>query len=126
MTKQELIQTAQDMKMRAYNPYSGFAVGAALECTDGSIFTGCNIENASYSVTLCAERAAAAKAVSEGHTHFTRIAVAGSGNDFCTPCGSCRQFLSEFCDGDMEIICINKDGASETYLLSELLPHAFR
>ena len=126
MTRQELIQLAQDMRTRAYSPYSGFAVGAALECADGRVFTGCNIENASYSLTLCAERTAAVKAVSEGCTHFVRIAVAGSSSDCCTPCGACRQFLAEFCDDDMEVICINKDGIFEAYSLHELLPHAFR
>ena len=87
MTTTKLIELAVSMKKRAYCPYSGFAVGAALECSDGSVFTGCNIESASFSPTICAERAAAAKAVSEGHTDFLRIAVAGSGPDLCWPCG---------------------------------------
>lgn len=126
MTKQELIQAAVDMKKRAYCPYSHFAVGAALECSDGSVFTGCNIENASFSLTLCAERAAASKAISEGHTDFIRIAVAGSGDDYCAPCGACRQFLSEFCaKADMEVIAVNSGGEAKTYLLSQLLPSAF-
>lgn len=125
MTKEVLIQTAADSRNRAYHPYSDFAVGAALECADGSVFTGCNIENASYSLTICAERTAAAKAVSEGHRQFTRIAVAGSGADPCIPCGACLQFLAEFCE-DMEIICVNSSGDFQTYRLSELLPHVFR
>lgn len=126
MTEQELIQTAIDMKKRAYCPYSHFAVGAALECADGSVFTGCNIENASFSLTICAERAAASKAVSEGHSDFVRIAVAGSGDDFCVPCGACRQFLSEFCrESDMKIIAVNSLGETQTYLLSQLFPNAF-
>lgn len=124
MTEQELIQTAIDMKKRAYCPYSRFAVGAALECADGSVFTGCNIENASYSVTLCAERAAAAKALSEGHRDFIRIAIAGSGSDYCVPCGTCRQFLSEF-SKDIEIIAVNSHGETRAYFLSELFPIAF-
>ncbi len=126
MTENELIQAAISMKERAYCPYSGFAVGAALECEDGSLFTGCNIESASFSPTICAERTAAAKAVSEGHTDFRRIAVAGSGTDFCLPCGVCRQFLAEFCpDGNLEIIAVNAEGHSQSFRLAELLPNAF-
>lgn len=126
MTEQELIQTAIDMKQRAYCPYSYFAVGAALECADGSVFTGCNIENASYSLTLCAERAAASKAISEGRRDFIRLAVAGSGEDFCVPCGACRQFFSEFCqESDMKILAVNSHGETQIYLLSQLLPSAF-
>ena len=126
MTEQELIQTAINMKKRAYCPYSHFAVGAALECADGSVFTGCNIENASFSLTICAERTAASKAISEGHRDFVRIAVAGSGDDFCVPCGACRQFLSEFCpENDMKVIAVNSRGETQTYLLSQLFPNAF-
>lgn len=124
MTRQELIDKAVEMKKRAYCPYSGFSVGAALECADGRIFTGCNVENASYSLTICAERTAAAKAVSEGSMDFRRIAIAGDSEDYCTPCGACRQFLSEFAP-EMEVICINKEGNAKSFQLSELLPHAF-
>ena len=126
MTTTKLIELAVSMKNRAYCPYSGFAVGAALECADGSVFTGCNIESASYSPTICAERAAAAKAVSEGHTDFVRIAVAGSGPDCCWPCGVCRQLLSEFSpDGSLRVIAVDGNGRWESATLAQLLPRAF-
>ena len=94
MTDAELISTAVSMQERAYVPYSHFPVGAALLCSDGAVFTGCNVENAAYGSTLCAERTALVKAVSEGRTGgFTAIAIAGRGSDFCWPCGACRQML---------------------------------
>lgn len=124
MTRQELKETAMAMRERAYCPYSHFSVGAALECADGSVFTGCNIENAGFSPTICAERTAVAKAVSEGHTDFVRIAVAGSGPDHCVPCGVCRQVLSEFAP-DLEIIALNGRGEQRRFTLRELLPHSF-
>ena len=124
MTKQELIQAAVDMKKRAYCPYSHFAVGAALECYDGTVFTGCNIENASYSPSICAERTAVAKAVSEGHRKFTRIAVASSGEDYCVPCGVCRQVLEEF-SPEIQVLCVNGSGEYRSFSLQELLPHSF-
>ena len=96
MTREELKSAAMAMRKRAYCPYSHFAVGAALECRDGTVFTGCNIENAGYSPTICAERTAVAKAVSEGHTDFVRIVIAGRSEDYCYPCGMCRQFMKEF------------------------------
>ena len=97
MTDAELISTAVSMQERAYVPYSHFPVGAALLCSDGAVFTGCNVENAAYGSTLCAERTALVKAVSEGRTGgFTAIAIAGRGSDFCWPCGACRQMLFEF------------------------------
>ena len=124
MTREELKATAVAMLDRAYCPYSHFAVGAALECTDGTVFTGCNIENAAFSPTICAERTAVAKAVSEGHTDFVRIVVAGRCESFCVPCGVCRQVLREFAP-DMEIICLNSKGEEQVFTLSELLPHSF-
>lgn len=124
MTKQELCQTAVDMLKMAYVPYSHFPVGAALECSDGTVFTGCNIENAAYSPTLCAERVAVGKAVSEGHRDFVRIAVAGRCEDFCVPCAVCRQVLYEFAP-DMEIISLNGKGEELSRTLRELLPHGF-
>ena len=87
MTKQELCAAARLMLERAYAPYSHFPVGAALECADGSVFTGCNVENAAFSPSICAERTAVAKAVSEGHRDFVRIAIAGATEQFCPPCG---------------------------------------
>ena len=124
MTFDELKSLAESMLDRAYCPYSHFAVGAALECADGSVFTGCNIENASYPVSICAERTAMSKAVSEGHRDFVRLVIAGRSQDFCIPCGMCRQFMQEFAP-DLEIICGNADGEYKSFTLKELLPHGF-
>ena len=124
MTREELKAAAVTMLDRAYCPYSHFAVGAALECADGTVFTGCNIENAAFSPTICAERTAVAKAVSEGHTDFVRIAIAGRSAGFCVPCGVCRQVLREFAP-DIEVICLNGKGEEQVFTLSELLPHSF-
>ena len=124
MTDQELIDRAFEMLNYSYVPYSGFPVGAALLLKDGSVYTGCNIENAAYSPTLCAERVAVGKAVSEGHTDFVRIAVAGGGEAPCVPCGVCRQVLREFAP-ELEVICVGNKGAERTLTLSELLPHSF-
>lgn len=124
MTREELISTAIAMRKRSYCPYSRFAVGAALECADGSVYTGCNIENAAYSPTLCAERVAVGKAVSEGHTDFVRIAVAGGGESPCVPCGVCRQVLAEFAP-EIELLCVGADGTAERLSLRELLPRSF-
>ena len=124
MSLDELKAAAVAMLDRAYCPYSHFAVGAALECADGSVFTGCNIENAAYSPGICAERTAVAKAVSEGHTDFTRIVIAGRSADFCVPCGVCRQVLREFAP-DLELICLNGKGEEQVFTLPQLLPHSF-
>ena len=124
MTREELKAAAVAMLDRAYCPYSRFAVGAALECADGTVFTGCNIENAAFSPTICAERTAVAKAVSEGHTDFVCIVVAGRCEDFCVPCAVCRQVLREFAP-DLEIICLNGKGEEQVFTLSQLLPHSF-
>ena len=125
MTRDELCRAAVAMLDRAYIPYSHFPVGAALECADGTVFTGCNIENAAYGCTICAERTAIFKAVSEGHRDFVRIVIAGKSEDYCVPCGSCRQFLSEFNDGELEILCCKADGRYVSYRLKELLPYTF-
>ena len=124
MTEQALCQKAIDMLDMAYVPYSHFPVGAALLCRDGTVFTGCNIENASYTPTICAERTAVSKAVSEGHRDFVRIVIAGRSEDFCVPCGVCRQVLREFAP-DLEIICLNGAGEERVFTLPELLPHSF-
>ena len=124
MTREELKATAVAMLEKSYCPYSHFAVGAALECSDGTVFTGCNVENAAYGPTLCAERVAVGKAVSEGHRDFVRIAIAGRCEDYCTPCGVCRQVLREFAP-DIEVICLNGKGESKTFTLPELLPYSF-
>ena len=124
LTEQELIQRATAMLDMAYVPYSHFPVGAALECEDGAVYTGCNIENSSYGLTICAERTAAFKAVSEGHRAFRRIVIAGRSDDYCYPCGACRQVLYEF-GPDMEVICLNRHGAARRLSLRELLPCGF-
>ncbi len=124
MTKTELCQKAQDMLKMAYVPYSHFPVGAALECADGTVFTGCNIENAAYGPSNCAERTAVFKAVSEGHRSFVRIAIAADTDDFCAPCGVCRQVLREFAE-DMEVILVNRRGETQELTLRELLPYSF-
>ena len=124
MTEKELCQKAMDMLQRSYVPYSHFPVGAALECEDGTVYTGCNIENAGYSATVCAERTAVFKAVSEGHRRFKRIVVAGRSDSPCVPCGECRQVLSEF-SPELEVICLDKDGNELALSLTDLLPHSF-
>ena len=124
MTLEELKNTALAMRERSYSPYSHFRVGAALECSDGTVFTGCNIENAAYGPTLCAERTAVTKAVSEGRRDFVRIVVAGDSKSPCAPCGVCRQVLREFAP-EMEVICLGADGEALTLSLNDLLPHSF-
>lgn len=108
----------------AHAPYSKFRVGAALEDTGGRVHTGCNIENATYGLTLCAERVAVFKAISEGAREFPRIAIAADTDTLTPPCGACRQILWEFC-GDIEIVLVNPRGKSEVVRLKELLPRAF-
>ena len=124
MTHEELKAAAAAMLDRAYVPYSHFPVGAALECSDGTVFTGCNVENASYPAGICAERNAISHAVAEGRRDFLRIVIAGRGEDFCVPCGICRQVMREFAP-DLEILCLNGAGEERTFTLSELLPHSF-
>ena len=125
----ELLSKAIEAAKDAYCPYSGFHVGAALLCDDGTVFTGCNIENASYSVTVCAERVALFSAVAAGKRKFSAIAVVGSGDgDFnspCPPCGVCRQALAEFCDPGMPVILADGEGGVKEYRLCELLPIGF-
>ncbi len=124
MTDRELLSFAKQASYNAYAPYSRFQVGAALECDDGTVFTGCNIENASFGCTICAERTACVKAVSEGKRSFKRIAIFADSENWPTPCGACRQFLSEF-SPDIEILCSKADGRYVSYKLSQLLPHQF-
>ena len=124
MTTEELCAAARRMLPMAYVPYSHFPVGAALECEDGTVFTGCNIENAAYGPSNCAERTAVFKAVSEGYRSFRRIAIAADTEQFCAPCGVCRQVLHEFAP-DLEIILVNNRGDTVTLSLPELLPHSF-
>lgn len=124
MTEQELMRLAVEMLDKAYVPYSHFPVGAALECEDGTVYTGCNIENAAFPCTICAERTAMFKAISEGNCKFRRIVVAGKSEDFCVPCGSCRQVMMEFAP-EMEVICLNGQGQARSFRLRELLPYGF-
>lgn len=124
MTEQELCRAAVAMLDRSYRPYSHFPVGAALECSDGTVFTGCNIENAAYGLTICAERTAIFKAISEGHRDLKRIVIAGKSEDYCVPCGSCRQVMQEFAP-QMEVICLNGKGEAKHFALKELLPYGF-
>ena len=126
MTEQELCRAAIAMLDRSYSPYSHFPVGAALECSDGTVFTGCNIENAAYGLTICAERTAIFKAISEGHRDFKRIVIAGKSEDYCVPCGSCRQVMMEFCDPEeFQIILATSKKQYEIFPLNELLPLGF-
>ena len=124
MTDQALVDLAFSMLERSYVPYSHFPVGAALLCADGTVFTGCNIENAACGPTICAERAAVAKAVSEGHRDLSAIAVAGRSEDYCWPCGVCRQVLYEFAP-ELTVLVARGDGNYVKLPLKELLPHGF-
>ncbi|MDD3919583.1 MAG: cytidine deaminase [Eubacteriales bacterium] len=119
-----MLRMANDAMARAYCPYSGYSVGACLKGSTGAYYLGCNIENAAYSPTICAERTALCKAVSEMERHFDALAIVSNG-ETCSPCGVCRQMLAEFCDAEMPIICANKTGKYKVFSLGELLPEAF-
>ena len=128
MKPEVLMQYAMDAMARAYAPYSHYQVGAALLCADGAVYQGCNIENASYSPTICAERTAFAKAVSEGQRDFVAIAICGGMNgvitSLCTPCGVCRQVMREFCKDDFMVYMAKPDGI-EVRTLAQILPDSF-
>ena len=128
MKAEMLIEKAKEAMQNAYAPYSGYQVGAALLCKDGTVYTGCNIENAAHTPTLCAERTAFAKAVSEGKREFVSIAICGGKNGviegFFPPCGVCRQVMAEFCREDFVVYAIGKDGYKEL-TLNALLPFQF-
>ena len=127
--KNELFDVAEKMLNFSYSPYSHFCVGAALLCADGTIYTGCNIENAAYGPSNCAERTAIFKAVSEGKKDFVAIAIVGGKNgvieDFCPPCGVCRQVLAEFCKKDFLILLKDKKNQVKEFTLEKLLPESF-
>lgn len=130
MNNSQLIECALKVRKKAYCPYSGFAVGAALLCGDGSVYTGCNIENSAFSPTNCAERTAFFKAVSEGKREFLKIAVVGgdlekSPENYCPPCGVCRQVMKEFCNGNFEILIAKDSDDYKIMTLFELLPESF-
>ncbi|WP_433627917.1 cytidine deaminase [Halomicrococcus sp. NG-SE-24] len=118
----ELLEAAREVQANAHVPYSDYPVGAALRTADGTVYVGCNIENANYSNSLHAEEVAVAEAVKEGHREFDRLAVSSARRDGVTPCGMCRQTLAEFCDDDFPVVCDEGDGTSE-YALGELLPN---
>jgi cytidine deaminase len=130
MTPEKLCELAVEAMGHAYVPYSGYKVGAALLCKDGTVYQGCNIENASYSPTNCAERTAFFKAVYDGKREFTDIAVCGGKDGVITgafpPCGVCRQVMREFCEDDFRIHMVGADGSYETFTLAQILPHSFR
>ncbi|MCL1842395.1 MAG: cytidine deaminase [Defluviitaleaceae bacterium] len=129
MSHQNLARAALKARENAYAPYSHFKVGAALLAKNGKIYTGCNIENAAYSPTLCAERTAVAKAVSDGVREFSAIAIAGAQADgepqFCYPCGVCRQVLKEFLSDDCEILIVKSADEYKLHKFGEMLPHGF-
>ena len=123
---QKLVEEAYAAMKHANAPYSHFRVGAALLTKEGKIFTGCNIENASYGATNCAERTAVFKAVSEGYTQIERIAIVSSSHQKTPPCGICRQFMQEFCDTDFKIVSGDDVEHLSVYTLEEILPEGFR
>ena len=129
MTAEALTALAMEAMGKAYAPYSGFRVGAALLCADGTVYQGCNIENASYSPTNCAERTAFFKAIYDGHRDFTAIAICGGKDGKITgyfpPCGVCRQVMREFCEDDFQILLVGPAGY-EAVTLGQLLPYSFR
>jgi len=129
MKPEKLIELAVEAMGRAYAPYSGYKVGAALLCPDGTVYQGCNIENAAYGPTVCAERTAFFKAVSDGRRDFTAIAVCGGKDGVITgyfpPCGVCRQVMREFCGDDFVIYMVGHGGAYEAHTLAEVLPFSF-
>src|ERR1700759_579932 len=122
--QEELIEKAKKVREIAHAPFSNFKVGAAVETAEGEIFTGCNVESASYGLTVCAERVAIWKAVSEGKKGFTEIAIVADTEELTPPCGVCRQIIWEFC-GDVPVILANLKGKVETLQMKELLPRAF-
>ena len=128
MTPEKLCELAKEAMLHSYSPYSGYKVGAALLCKDGTIYQGCNIENASFTPTICAERTAIFKAVYDGHRDFEAIAVCGGKDGIITgafpPCGVCRQVMREFCGLDFKIYMIHPDGWEEV-TLAQLLPYSF-
>ena len=124
MNYKSLARLAVSAKTNAYAPFSDFHVGAALLTRDGKIYTGCNVESSSYSLTICAERNAVFKAYSEGERSFKAIAIAGDLPGFCSPCGACRQVLSDLC-GNIDVVLINGSDEIAEYKLADLLPMAF-
>lgn len=125
-TNLELAQKAKEASKKAYVPYSHFPVGAAFVSTDGKIVTGCNIENASFGLSNCAERTAIFKAISDGISEFSALAIYGETNEPISPCGACRQVLVEFCSEEMPIYLVSKDLTIKSTTVGALLPYSFR
>ncbi len=129
MTPEKLMEAAVEAMGHSYSPYSGYKVGAALLCSDGTVYQGCNIENASYTPTICAERTAFFKATYDGHRDFTAIAVCGGKNGVITgafpPCGVCRQVMREFCSDDFVVYLSDAEGKLQSFTLAQLLPQSF-
>lgn len=123
-TAEKLLSTARECRERAFAPYSGFLVGAAVEAEDGTIFAGCNVESASYGLTMCAERVAIFTAVAAGHKRIKRVSLVAESDELTAPCGACRQVIWEF-GGDIPVTLSNLNGKTETIRMSELLPRAF-
>jgi len=124
MTDRNLIEMAHKVMANSHSPYSRFKVGAAVECADGMVYTGCNIENAAFGASMCAEAVAIAAAVTAGRRSFRRIAIISEGGSYSFPCGTCRQLLNEF-SPELEVLCARADGRYVSYPLSTLLPMAF-
>lgn len=124
VSKKALMEEAKKARKWAHAPFSNFKVGAALLASDGRVFTGCNVENATYGLTVCAERVAIFKAVSEGARKFSQIVIAAATRDLTPPCGACRQILWEFC-GDIPVVLTNLTGQTEQFRLSSLFPRPF-
>lgn len=129
MSPEKLVRLAEEAMTHSYSPYSGYKVGAALLCKDGTVYQGCNIENASYTPTICAERTAIFKAVYDGHRDFEAIAICGGKDGVITgmfpPCGVCRQVMAEFCDADFKVCMVGPDHTYEMHTLAEILPFGF-
>jgi cytidine deaminase len=122
---EKLIEAAKQARLQSIAPFSNFLVGAALKTQDGKVYTGCNVESASYGLTVCAERVAIWKAISEGERHFTELAVVADTETLTPPCGTCRQIIHEFCGDEATIVLANLRGKTETCRTKELLPRAF-
>jgi len=125
LTEKELAELAIQAKSKAIANYSNFHVGAALQTEDGKIYLGANIENASYGLTICAERTAVFQALLDGERKFSAISIAGDSKSYITPCGACRQILMEFCGKDLNVIMVNQKGETSSLTMKELLPHSF-
>jgi cytidine deaminase len=122
---EKLLSAARDVKKRAYAPYSNFHVGAALVTANGKLYTGCNVENTSYGLTICAERNAIFQMVADGETHIAEILVIGDTDEFLPPCGACRQVMAEFSGKDTIVYMCGRDGRWQKTTMAELIPHTF-